>query len=260
MMGEDKEPETPKGVKIDLKGFKIPKLKSNKIAAVFGGIITAVIIIAVIITFFNVGMKISGSAAEEKAADYITGNFLAAQGLSAEATGSTDRGSYYEVSVDIMQDGSKQESTLVYVSKDGESLILGQVFNLNEAPEILTGAATSEQVKQEYTTQDLEKISQFVDCLSTKGVKIYGANWCGWTKKLVVDTLGGFDIAAPIYVECTEQELICEQEEIKGFPTIKINGEVYEGQRTFEGLAEATGCEAPDLEREVVVSSSDSSC
>ncbi len=179
--------------------------------------------------------------------------------MSAEATEVTDEGSYYVVDVNIMQGSCVVDSAMVYISKDGKSLLIGQAFDLTEAPTSITGAATTEPAKEAYTYQDLEKIKQFVDCLDSKGVKIYGANWCGWTKRLVVETLGGFDIAAPIYVECTEQEEICSQEGISGFPTIKINGEVYKGQRTFEGFAEATGCEILKLEGQQSSSSSSAS-
>lgn len=124
----------------------------------------------------------------------------------------------------------------IYITKDGK-------FAGSMAPIIFDEPAPQE----EYSEEDLEKISVFIDCLAEKGVKIYGANWCGWTKKLVVETLGGFDIAAPIYVECTENEELCSSEGITGYPTIKINGELYTGPRTFEGLSEATGCPAPEV-------------
>ncbi len=116
-----------------------------------------------------------------------------------------------------------------------------------DAPE-LSGVTQQAQPQTAYTGDDLVKVSTFVDCLADKGVKIYGANWCGWTKKFVVETIGGFDIAAPIYVECTENEAECSAAEVNGYPTTKIKGEVYAGTRDFAGLAQATGCQAPDVE------------
>ncbi len=35
---------------------------------------------------------------------------------------------------------------------------------------------------------------------------------------------------------------------VSGYPTTKINGEAYSGARTIAGLADATGCQAPDIE------------
>ena len=112
----------------------------------------------------------------------------------------------------------------------------------------------------DYTEEDLAKISDFVSCLAENEVKIYGANWCGWTKKLVVDTLGGFEVSAPIYVECTENEELCLDEGVEGYPTIKIGGEVYEGARTFEALAEATGCVAPEVNVAPQTNNQEASC
>jgi|ETNmetMinimDraft_26_1059896.scaffolds.fasta_scaffold53671_2 hypothetical protein len=103
------------------------------------------------------------------------------------------------------------------------------------------------QAPSAYTDEDLTKLKTFNDCLGEKNVKIYGANWCGWTKKLVVDTLGGFDTASAIYVECTEEETLCSSEGISGYPTTKINGEVYNGARTIAAIAEVTGCPVPEL-------------
>jgi len=98
-----------------------------------------------------------------------------------------------------------------------------------------------------YSDKDIKEIKTFISCLKEKNFHIYGANWCGWTKKLVIDTLGGFDIADPIYTECTEEQELCTKEGIKGFPTIKVNGEPYQGQRTFGDFAKATDCKAPKI-------------
>jgi protein-disulfide isomerase len=110
---------------------------------------------------------------------------------------------------------------------------------------------TTPQASTGYTDADLTKIAEFSECLAKKGVKIYGANWCGWTKKFVVTTLGGFDTVSPIYVECTENQEECSTAGITGYPTTQINGEPYSGERTIEGLASATGCVAPELEGSV---------
>ena len=83
---------------------------------------------------------------------------------------------------------------------------------------------------------------------TNKGVKVYGANWCGYTNQFVEGPLGGFDTAAPIYVECTEKEAECSEAGVTGYPTTKINGEVYSGGRTLAGLADATGCQLPEVE------------
>ena len=130
---------------------------------------------------------------------------------------------------------------LIYITADGKNLVQGVTP--------LDSIMQQNQQSEGYSKEDLEKISTFIGCLNEKGVKIYGANWCGWTKKLVIETFGGFDVVAPIYVECTdpENEEICSQMVDTGYPTIRVNEELYEGSRTFEGFAEATGCPVPEV-------------
>lgn len=93
-----------------------------------------------------------------------------------------------------------------------------------------------------------QDITGFVTCLDRAGFKIYGANWCGWTKKLV-NEFGGFDIVESIYIECTEQQQLCNEKRISGYPTILIKDQPYEGERTFEGFERATGCRAPTQQK-----------
>jgi|Deesub1362B_J571_1020462.scaffolds.fasta_scaffold08096_5 glutaredoxin len=107
--------------------------------------------------------------------------------------------------------------------------------------ELPEATATPSQQSQ-YSTEELQ---QFIDCLDRAETVIYGAKWCGYCKKLV-SMLGGYDIVAPIYIECPENEEICDKEGVTAYPTIKINGTKYTGARTFEGLAEATGCPVPE--------------
>lgn len=102
-------------------------------------------------------------------------------------------------------------------------------------------------------------ITGFVTCLDKTDFKIYGANWCSWTKKLV-DEFGGFDVVKPIYVECTEQTALCNEKGITGYPTILIKDQAYVGERTFEEFAKATGCKAPTTLTKQSDSSNGGSC
>jgi thiol-disulfide isomerase/thioredoxin len=92
---------------------------------------------------------------------------------------------------------------------------------------------------------DLESLIEFNNCLAEKGFVIYGANWCGFCKELVT-MLGGYDAVSSIYVECTENEALCQSEDIRGYPTIKINGQAYQGQRTISSFSTTTGCDMPN--------------
>ena len=135
------------------------------------------------------------------------------------------------------------------ITKDGKYFVQ-VLYEINPDEPTTTVPPTTQQPTDTiaYTEADLVKLSEFSTCLANAGMKVYGANWCGWTQKLVVDTLGGFDNAGDLYVECTEETELCSSEEITGYPTIKVNGEVYKGERTLESLAAATGCTAPELE------------
>lgn len=207
-------------------------------------IATAVLVILFIVSLFNpFSSGVSGSTVKDTVEE-LSG---------AEVLSIDIESGLYKVEVKD-EDGNEG---IIWMSKDGELLFSGAI-NVNalreymEGAESITGSAVQEQqAPKEYSEEDLEKIKEFITCLEEKGLKIYGANWCGWTKKLVVETLGGFDIAAPIYIECTEDRETCGREGIKGFPTVKINGQPYQGPRTFEGFAEITGCTAPDVEMQV---------
>ena len=88
-----------------------------------------------------------------------------------------------------------------------------------------------------------EEMSALVDCLKEKEVVIYGSKTCPACAQLV-DGFGGYDIIAPIYVECMEERERCTEEKQTGYvPEIQIKGELYEEGRSPEKLASKTDCE-----------------
>ncbi|MFP4403909.1 MAG: peptidylprolyl isomerase [Candidatus Woesearchaeota archaeon] len=92
---------------------------------------------------------------------------------------------------------------------------------------------------------ELSNLKEFNECLADSGMVIYGSSTCPYCGQLV-ELLGGSDAVKPVYVECTENQERCISEMIgKGVPEIQLNGELYEGQRTIENLAEATNCSIP---------------
>ena len=234
-------------IKEPLKRIKIKEIKKAPqnywmiIAIVLGAILTMFIITTVM-----TGGTITGKAIKETEAGDLVLEFAESRGVQAELVEVDDLGSLYAVVLSI-----SGEEVPIYLTKDGEYMVQG-VY-----PLVIDETATQpqEQAQQQpqppaqiYTEEDLEKLKEFNNCLEEKGVVIYGANWCGWTKKWV-ETLGGFDTISPIYVECTdpENEETCSKDVASGFPTTKINGESYNGARTVEAIAEATGCPAPEL-------------
>ena len=90
-----------------------------------------------------------------------------------------------------------------------------------------------------YTLED------FNQCLADNGVVIYGSEWCPACNSLV-EILGGHEKVNPVYVECTIEQERCQREQMTGYvPEIQIYGEVYQGSRSLESLAEITGCMKP---------------
>ncbi len=251
-MSIDNEPD-----KVDFSKIS-SKIKANPwmLVSIVLGVIVLVLLFMMIsgrgITGNVIAGRVIGSEdIGSKTVDFVNTNLLSPGQEQVTLSSINEKSGLYEVIVNF-----QGREVPIYVTKDGEFMTqtLIPITKLNQTQQ------QTQQVVEEYSEEDLEKIKTFVTCLSGKDFKIYGANWCGWTKRLVVDTFGGFDIVEPIYIECTEEEEICLQEEVTGYPTIKLSGELYQGARTFEGISEATGCEAPDIEIVVASSDEEASC
>ncbi len=173
----------------------------------------------------------------QKAIDYINENMLS-EGLTASLVSVVEESGLYKIHIKI---GEEEYDS--YVSKDGKLLFPSGFIKLEEVP----NTETSDIEESEPASENIippEELTEFIYCLKEANFVIYGANWCGWTKKLT-DMFGGFDVIESIYVECTEKEELCEEKEVTGYPTILINGEKYQGERTFKEIAVATNCKIP---------------
>ena len=104
----------------------------------------------------------------------------------------------------------------------------------------------TDKINEEIVEKSKEESSlkQFNNCLADNGMIIYGANWCGACISLV-ETLGGYDKVENVYIECTENQQLCQDEKITRYPTIRIYDEPYTDQRTLESFSQKTGCELP---------------
>ncbi len=86
---------------------------------------------------------------------------------------------------------------------------------------------------------------EFIDCLDEGGLIVYGSETCPACGQLA-ESLGGYEIVDPIWVECLEEPERCGEEKVKGYvPEIHFNGELYEGSRDPQFLANEAGCELP---------------
>jgi hypothetical protein len=86
---------------------------------------------------------------------------------------------------------------------------------------------------------------EFVNCLAERSTVVYGSATCPACRSFI-DKLGGYEIAEPIYVECTNEGERCNQEMQTNYvPEIQVNGEVVENGSNLEVLAERTQCQLP---------------
>jgi hypothetical protein len=89
------------------------------------------------------------------------------------------------------------------------------------------------------------KYDSFAQCLSDKGVKMYGAFWCPHCKDQ--KEMFGSSWKYVDYVECSTpdgsaQLQVCTDAGIKGYPTWDIGGTKKDGVLTLGELSQETGC------------------
>ncbi len=237
-----------KAVKKSVEKQEVPVKKDSKTNVnywMIASIVLAVILVVGVVA--NMTSGISKETAEKKFVE-----FAQAQGADVEVVSVESVGDLYELKFSFQgQEGA------FHITKDGK--YLGQMSALEPVATNQTQTPTQQPEASAYSSEDLVALGEFNECLATKGVKLYGANWCGWTAKWV-ETLGGTNAVSPIYVECTVEDALCAQEEVTGYPTTKINGEAYNGARTIEAIGQATGCPAPVLTGSVVASQTEASC
>ena len=101
------------------------------------------------------------------------------------------------------------------------------------------------ETNEEKAEEESKDLKEFNECLAENGMVIYGSRTCPACIELI-ETLGGYEAAKPVYIECTEERQICQKETKTNYvPEIQINREIYDGQRTQQGFSEATGCHVP---------------
>ena len=92
-------------------------------------------------------------------------------------------------------------------------------------------------VKPLFTGKTVEeaKLDKFAQDLTAAGLTMYGTSWCSHCqnqKKLFDSSFKYIN-----YVDCDKDSGICAIEGIKGYPTWKINGESYPGEKSLQDLA-----------------------
>ena len=108
-----------------------------------------------------------------------------------------------------------------------------------------TEEETDEDETVKYTIAGQEvtetEANEFIDCLDESEVLIYGAEWCSACGNLA-ESLGGYELVDPIWIECTEEEERCNEEKQAGYvPEMHIEGELVDTMGP-ETLSEELGC------------------
>lgn len=107
-----------------------------------------------------------------------------------------------------------------------------------ETPRILTSETVSESAEM-----------QLARYLTDSGAQMFGVYWCPHChhqrERFGKDAFQQID-----YVECdprgeNARPQLCEDEPIDGYPTWKINGQLYPGDRSLEELADLSGYPGP---------------
>ncbi len=186
--------------------------------------------------------NIKGNGSAEEVGSKVVGfvNDYLLQGQASVSLNSvSEEYGLYKIKLEL--EGNEIDS---YATKDGK-LFFPDAMDMNEIMGLVQQPTAGQPVQQQpvepITGNVPENINEFVACLADNGFKLYGADWCPYCQQ-VVDMFGGYDVVGPIYVECTENEDLCRQEGISGYPTIRVNGVDYTGQRTLEGFGAKTNC------------------
>jgi len=80
----------------------------------------------------------------------------------------------------------------------------------------------------------------FAQCLTEKGVTMYGTEWCSHCKNQ--KELFGNSFRYVNYVDCDDNMQECIDNGITGYPTWKINEKNYSGEISLNNLALLSGC------------------
>ena len=95
--------------------------------------------------------------------------------------------------------------------------------------------------KKSVAKDETGSMDGFAQCLASKKITMYGAVWCPHCQK--EKSLFGDSFKYVPYVECPENQQLCLDKGITGYPTwIKEDGKKYEGEQGLEKLSEITGC------------------
>jgi hypothetical protein len=84
------------------------------------------------------------------------------------------------------------------------------------------------------------KYDDFAQCLTQKGITMYGTEWCSKCKEQKAFFGTSFDHVN--YMNCDWNKEMCRAIGVSGYPTWVIDGKLYPGKVTLEELSSMSGC------------------
>ncbi|MFA5484752.1 MAG: hypothetical protein WC260_00660 [Candidatus Pacearchaeota archaeon] len=137
----------------------------------------------------------------------------------------------------IIINGSIKE---IYFTSDGNKII-PFIYSVEDLL-IEEGASLVNTSFSNFSEIDKEKIILFVNCLSSKGLKIYGLSNQEYTIYLA-GIFGGFEIIEPIYIDCSENRITCLNENIMYYPSVKVKNNFVGVEASLDDFSRITGCD-----------------
>ena len=105
---------------------------------------------------------------------------------------------------------------------------------------IVTGIFFALFIAGTVTAQD-SNLDEFAKCLTDKGFKMYGVDWCQHClsqKELFGESFQYID-----FTECEQSPKACNDAKIQAYPTwISKDGQRYGGKRSLQKLSDLSGC------------------
>ena len=120
----------------------------------------------------------------------------------------------------------KKDNTIYYVAGALAVIVLVIVFAV--------GRPTGQVVAGD------GEFDEFATCLTDNGAIFYGTEWCGFCQQQ--KAMFGASMENVNFIDCDQNRDTCMSEGITGYPTWKINGQLYPGLQQLTRLSELTGC------------------
>ncbi len=85
------------------------------------------------------------------------------------------------------------------------------------------------------------KYDKLAKCLTEKGVVMYGTDWCPHCQNQKKQFGNSFQYVN--FKNCDFNKVLCDANNVTGYPTWISKGKRLEGEQSFEALASMAGCE-----------------